>query len=119
MIRDQRPPVRNCVTLTLNALPTPGSHQTILTCLGNVTCTPLVTTPRLARSALQALMTASSAFLQKMLKTAYGTVKIARCVISVVTPDLSPSHLTTHQTIVMKVSGFLPQSQYHAPLELR
>merc|ERR1712179_888220 len=47
---------------------------TILTFLGNVACTPLVTAPRLARSALQALMTAPSAFFQKMLKTAYGTV---------------------------------------------
>ena len=74
LIQLQRPSVSKCVTLHLNAPPTPGSHQTILTFLGNVTCTPLVTAPRLARSALQALMTAPSAFFQRMLKTAYGTV---------------------------------------------
>jgi len=74
LIQLQKPSVSKCVTLHLSVPPTPGSHQTILTFLGNVTCTPLVTAPRLARSALQALMTAPSAFFQKMLKTAYGTV---------------------------------------------
>ena len=103
----------------MSAQPTPGSNQNILTFLGTVTCTPLVKTPCSVISASQAPMTVPSASLLKMWKMVSGTVENTICVISDVTQDLSPSHLTMDQTIALKVSGFFPQSQHSVLLVMR